>query len=132
MTSESDLHRSNQPPKYQEHPVQISARSNGQLIKKHDLNFAGRRKRLQQKNLFPSLFSLVESSLKNLSYVLMYFKDNINEQLNYSLKTILYLLNCAFPYKAKTNYKQDYNSNPFPNRIGNQIKTIIPILFQVG
>ena len=39
--------------------------------RKHDLNVVGRRERLQQKNHFPYLFSLVESSLKNLSYVLI-------------------------------------------------------------
>ena len=69
------------------------------------MNVAGQRKRLQQKNPFPSLFSLFESSLKNLSYVLMSFKDNMNVQLNYSLKTILYLLSFSFPFKAKTTYK---------------------------
>ena len=81
LTSESNLHRSNQPPRCQGHSVHISARSNGQLMGKHDLNVTDRRKHCSKRTLFFLSFSLVESSLKNLSYVLMSFKDNTNEQL---------------------------------------------------
>ena len=81
LTSESNLHRSNQPPRCQGHSVHISARSNGQLIGKHDLNVIGRRKDCNKRILFFLSFSLVESSLKNLSYVLMSFIYNSNEKL---------------------------------------------------
>ena len=73
--SESNLHRSNQPPRCQEHIVQILARSNGQLIEKHDLKVVGWRTGMSKINLFlfSSLLCLVENS-QHLSYVLMSFK----------------------------------------------------------
>lgn len=84
-----------------------------------------------KRTLFFLSFSLVESSLKNLSYVLMSFKDNTNEQLIILSKPSSIYRVVLFLTKPKPSTNR-ITISILPNRIGNQIKRIIPILFQVG
>ena len=96
------------------------------------MNIAGWRTRLQQKNSFLSFFSHVESSLKNLSYVLMYFKYNTNEQLIILSKPSSIYRVVFFLTKPKPTTNRITILILFLRELENQIKRIIPILFQVG
>ena len=86
-----------------------------------------------KRTIFFLSFSLVESSLKNLSYVLMSFKDNTNEQLiilsipSSIYRVVLFVtkpkpttnritIPILFLIELETNNKEN-NSNLFPSRI---------------